>query len=229
MRTTPSFWSRHRSALLLGAAGCIACCAVPLAALVIGGGAASTIAIVAEPISGVLLAASVVLGVGLYVRHRRARSKLAGCGCAPTRRTLFSSPEPHADAPIACTFDVSDGTTVQDQISGYRKAFDHLVSSQRTSTGFRWTFANAPGVEPLLRKLAEREAACCSFMKFDLTSTDTEIVWTTRADGRAQSFIDEFFHIPDRLREEPRSGHDAVHLKVRAERAGLVFTGDRPR
>lgn len=101
-----SFWSRPRGALILGIAACAACCALPLAALVIGAGAASTLAAITEPIAGILLAAGALLAITLYVRHRRARAVACAtdgsCGCGPvaTKRTLYSSPEPIGEAPI---------------------------------------------------------------------------------------------------------------------------------
>src|SRR5690349_22154396 len=48
MNTKISFWARPRGPLLLGAAACAACCIAPLTAIVVGAGAASTLAAIAE-------------------------------------------------------------------------------------------------------------------------------------------------------------------------------------
>lgn len=232
-----SFWSRPRGALLLGVAACAACCAPPIAALVIGAGAASTLAAIAEPLAGILMGAGALLGITLYVRHRRARTTAAACatdgscGCGPTatKRTLYSSPDPVAEAPIACTVDLSNRSAVQEGIDAYRSAFDHHVRTDRTSTGFRWHFRSAPGLEQKLASLAAAEHGCCSFMKFEITTSNNEVIWEGRADAHAQTFIEEFMRLPERLREESRRGHDVAHLKKAAKGAGLVFTSDSPR
>lgn len=81
-----SFWSRARAPLLLGAAACGACCAVPLAAVVIGAGAATTAAAILEPLAGVLIGVAAVAAVVAYLRHRRAataRCELAAASCGP--------------------------------------------------------------------------------------------------------------------------------------------------
>lgn len=146
------FWSRPRGALLLGAAACAACCAPPIVALIIGAGAASTIAAIAEPLAGILLAAGALLGITLYVRRRRARTAAAscatdgGCGCAPTaiKRTLYSSPDPVPEAPIACTVDLSNREGVQagSIVTGARSS----ISSARSVR--RWAFDGASEVSP---------------------------------------------------------------------------------
>jgi hypothetical protein len=154
------------------------------------------------------------------------------CGCgsgARGGRTLYSSPEPSADAPVACTFDLSHRGAVHDHIDGYRAVFVHLASSQRTARGFTWRFRRAPGIEPRLRELAEREHGCCSFIKFDVSVSSSEVVWEARADSHAQAFLDELFRLPERLREAPRTEDAIEHLKRTSERAGLVFTAERPR
>jgi hypothetical protein len=230
MSTNGSFWSRPRGPLLLGAAACAACCAAPLTAIAIGAGAASTLAAIAEPIAGALLAGAALLGIAIYVRRRRAQAAAGSCGCGPTtKRTLYSSPEPVADAPVVCTVDLNNKKLVQAGIDEYRRAFNHLVSTERITNGFRWHFRNASGLEPRLRELARAEHGCCSFAKFDVTVEGDEIVWETRADASAQSVLEEYMRMPERLREEARSGHDVAHLKVKALDAGMTFTADTTR
>jgi hypothetical protein len=233
--TKPSFWSRPRGPLLLGAAACVACCTAPLAAVIIGAGAASTIAAIAEPLAGALLAAGAVLAIGLYLRRRRARAAVAcsidnSCGCSPAeKRTLYSSPEPVAEAPIACTADLRDQNAVQAGMDKYRAAFTDHVATERTATGFRWRFRSAPGLEAKLEQLATAEHACCSFMKFDVTTDDGEIVWNVSADADARSVVDQYMRLPERLQQEPRPGHDLDYLKQHAVRAGITFTSDSTR
>lgn len=235
MSTHGSFWSRPRGPLLLGVTACAACCAVPLTAIVVGAGAASTLAAIAEPIAGILLALAAILGIAIYARRRRARAAAAcatdgSCGCGPSvKRTLYSSPEPAHESPIACTADLGNKRVVQSGIDAYRRAFTHLVSTERTKDGFRWRFRTASGLEASLQALARAEHACCSFMKFDVTASGDEIVWETRADASAQAVVEEYMRMPERLREETRPGHDVAHLKVEASRAGITFTSDAPR
>ncbi len=232
MSTKTGFWSRPRGALLLGAAACAACCAAPLAAIVIGAGAASTIAAIAEPVAGVLLAIGAVLGIAMYVRRRNARAAAAcatdgSCGCGPSeKRTLYTSPDPIAEAPVACTVDLRDKKAVQAGMDKYRGAFTHLVATERTSNGFRWRFHATPGLEVELQQLATAEHSCCSFMKFDVTAIGSEIVWTTTADASAQSVVEEYMRLPEMLRAEPRLGHDVASIKDRVVRAGITFTSD---
>ncbi len=204
----------------------------PLAAIAIGAGAASTIAAIAEPVAGVLLATGPILGIAIYVRRRNARAAAAcatdgSCGCGPSeKRSLYTSPDPVADAPIACTVDLRDKNAVQAGMDKYRGAFIHLVSTERTSNGFRWRFRATPGLETQLTQLAASEHSCCSFMKFDIAASGSEIVWTTTADASAQSVVEEYMRLPEMLRAEPRPGHDVTSIKERVVRAGITFTSD---
>jgi hypothetical protein len=77
-----SSWFGPRLALMLGALGCALCCGAPLVALVVGAGAASVIAGIAEPIAGALLAVAAVLGVARLIGRRRAG---CACGCGAGR------------------------------------------------------------------------------------------------------------------------------------------------
>ncbi len=188
-----------------------------------------------EPIAGLLMAAGAVLAITLIVRKRRARAAAAcavdgSCGCGPTpKRMLYSSPDPVAEAPIACTADLRNREAVQPGIDTYRSAFSDLIATERTANGFRWRFHARPRLEATLQHLATAEHACCSFMKFDITTTGNEIVWETSAEPHAREFIDEYMRLPERLREESRPGRDVAHLKHHAVRAGIAFTSDAPR
>jgi hypothetical protein len=86
-KTTSSLWSGLRTPLLLGVAGCAACCAVPLTAAVVGAGAAATAALVLEPFAALLTTSGVVLAVGAYARHRRATTSCATTGTCVVDRS----------------------------------------------------------------------------------------------------------------------------------------------
>ena len=204
---------------LAAVVGCGACCAaVPLLTAVGLGSAATALAAWIGP--GTELAAGTLAGaLALGVMTIRERRKKSTCSwrAAP-------------DQPIACTADLRDGTAVQAHIDAYRAVFTRLIGTERFADGFRWSFRAEPGLEAELRALVEREHGCCRFFNFELTVDRDRIVWTTTADEPARSMVDEFFRLPERLRSEPRSGHDLAVLKHSAEAAGLMFTASpRPR
>ena len=236
-------------------AGCAALCALPLlVAASVGSGAATAIARFVRPgseivVGGVLFV--VALGVmALYFRSKtRARAEggcagscalpslrpagppsisdagsdtRAGAGPKPRAARIFSR-QRVADAPIVCTADL---TLARVQIDGYRAAFARLVGAERFPGGFRWKFRTEPGLESQLTGLAEREAACCRFFSYDLTSDGAYIIWETGSDDRASSVLDMYFQLPQRLLEEARPGLDVAALKRAAGDAGLAFAAD---
>jgi hypothetical protein len=142
-----TFWTRPRGPLLLGAAACAACCAPPVFAVLLGAGTATTAAVL-EPIAGILMASSAVLVIVLVVKRWRAARCSANacavdrsCGCGPANdTTIYASPKPAPDAPIARTHDLSDRRAVQEHIDDYRVAFKHLVGIERADDGFIWRF-----------------------------------------------------------------------------------------
>jgi hypothetical protein len=123
-------------------------------------------------------------------------------------------------APLICT---GDHTQARLQIDGYRAAFEHLIHAESIPHGFRWIFRAQPGLAARLRALAEREADCCRFMSFELTEDGDRIVWESTGDASASPVLDEIARLPERLRDEPRAGHDLAALKRSAEAKGLVF------
>jgi hypothetical protein len=236
--------------------GCVACCALPLlAATGAGGLVAARIAKLAIPGAelavGVVVFASALAVITVRARAKRRRAgsgscavdgscvgpgrgrpvaSSRGCGCLPTASSsdsVYRSPSPRPDEPIACTFDVSDTRAVQAHMDEYRAAFTHLIATERFPGGFRWRFRAQPGLDARLRSQAEREHACCSFLAFELSTDGQEIIWDIRADERAASVLEELSRLPERLREEPRPGHDLVLLEREARRAGLAFTADK--
>lgn len=118
---------------------------------------------------------------------------------------------------------------MQAGVDRYRSAFTNLIATERTATGFRWRFRSAPGLAAELEALAAAEHACCSFMRFDVSAIDGEIVWEVSAAPSARSVVDEYMALPERLENERRPGHDLDHLKERAVRAGIAFTSDSTR
>jgi hypothetical protein len=220
-----------------------------LAAVGIGGGAAATIARVLKPGTEFVVAGAIFVGVlgfmALRLRARRRAGIDDGCGgaCAVPRTNARSYSRPGGTetpqgtkgarqlfsragavgAPIVCTADL---THAQVQIDGYRAAFQRLVGAERFPGGFRWTFRAELGLASLLRGLAEREADCCRFFAFDLASHGDTIIWEVRGGDRVVSVLEEYFNLSDRLRAEPRPGHDVALLKRTAGDAGLDFLAD---
>lgn len=225
--------------------GCCAACVLPMLATVgIGGGAAAAIARVLKPGAEIAVAGVVLAGaLGFMALRFRARSRTVAqgsCGgaCAVPHRgarsdsesSLTAAPKESGcrlfsrssavNAPIVCSADLAQA---QVQIDGYRAAFQRLVGADRFPGGFRWTFRAAHGLELQLRVLAEREADCCRFFRYDLITDGDEISWEVRGEDRVSSVLEEYFHLPERLREEPRPVHDVAALKLSAEKAGLIF------
>ena len=238
MKPTPmvgnneGFWSRRRLAWAGGAAfvGCAVSCSIPMLAVAAGGGlltsAAGLVRPGAELVVGIVVFAG-ALGV-IALRQRRKGQAAAACGCAsaavPTR--LFESPEPSPDEPVVCTADLRDKPMLQRGIDSYRAAFTHLTTTERFEGGFRWHFQREPGLEAHLAQLVAAEHGCCRFFQFKLTTQGNEIVWETRAPVHAALVLEEYSRIPERLRAEPRRGHDVATLKTTARAAGLRFDAD---
>jgi hypothetical protein len=211
--------------------GCVACCAVPLLAVVGGTGLLASIAEYVRP--GSVLVVGGVAFVGALgwgaVSSWRQRKRAASCGCGPKEgsvASLFRSATASGSEPIVCTADLRDKPAVQEQMDRYRAAFVDLAGTDRFAGGFRWRFRSRPGLEAELKLLAEREADCCRFFQFDLLKQGDELHWETRTDERAASVLDEFSRLPERLSQEPRCGHDVAVLKRSAGAAGLVFAAD---
>jgi hypothetical protein len=195
---------------LAAVVGCGACCgAIPLLSAVGLSGAAAALAGWLGPGSELLAgsAAGVLAFGAMMVRESKSKSSCSWPA--------------GADTPIACTADLRNEKAVQEHIDDYRSVFSRLAHSERMPNGFRWTFRAEEGLEARLRELAQREHECCRFFSFELSSDRDRITWTVTADERAQSVVDEFFRLPERL----RSGHDLKALKNEAEAAGLAFTG----
>ncbi len=74
---------RWRGPAALGAVAITACVAVDLVALVIGTAAAASVAVVLDPLAGLLLASAIGLAVVMLIRrHRRKGARCGAAGCA---------------------------------------------------------------------------------------------------------------------------------------------------
>ena len=86
-------------------------------------------------------------------------------------------------------------------MSEYGRLFDHaLIGRQRTSAGLAFRFEARPEVDDWVRDLCEREAACCPFFDYTISTTDDgEITWLIATDGDpvAESILDEMYRLPD--------------------------------
>lgn len=208
---------------------CAACCALPLlVAAGIGGGALTAAVGLIRPGVDLLIGATVgaaVYGI-LFLRARSQRKSAGACGCAAPSRTLYATPTPPLDEPIVCTADLSNKSGVQNGLEGYHQAFEHWLRTEQTTTGFRWVFSRAPGLEQKLLRLMQAEHECCRFFVFELQSTDRELIWVTRGTDASQSVVEEFARLPARLKEHGTSESGVGAVKRHAESAGLSFAAD---
>ena len=154
--------------LILGLAGaCAACCAIPLAAPLIGGLAAGGV-IVSFDAGGELIAAVGVAGLVAFLIWRQRRSQRAaqesasggGCGCsAPESLTLD-----HVPAPIACTLTQGD---FKERVRWIRNlALESLRDARREPLALHLTYDAS--ASPRVREMVRKEEACCAFLHFDL-------------------------------------------------------------
>ena len=108
--------------------------------------------------------------------------------------TKLLSIAPQPDAPIAC--DMSDAPdTLAERLAEYRRLFEHaLIGRESTQTATTFRFAARPGVREWVCDLARREAACCSFLAYEIDQEGEEIVWTTTGGLGApeMAILDEF-------------------------------------
>ena len=108
--------------------------------------------------------------------------------------------EPQPSRPLVC--DMSNARdTPQERMSEYGRLFDHaLIGRERTSAGLAFRFEPQPGVAEWICDLSQREAACCPFFDYTISTTDDgEITWRIATDGDsvAESILDEMYQLPD--------------------------------
>lgn len=98
--------------------------------------------------------------------------------------------------PIACTLGRDDMAARERDL---RAAFEHLVGSSATEGGFRWTFRAGPDVVPKVRLIAEREASCCAFARFDVSTSAGEVVLEVAAPPEASAALGALRTLPSEL------------------------------
>jgi mercuric ion transport protein len=166
-RTTSAF--RPGLLALLGAGACVACCALPVAAGIIGAGVLGTAAVALEWLGlGLLAAAAVVFAVArLRRRSSPACAVDGGCGCGPGLAGRARD--------LGCTLPDAE-------VPGRGEAFAALFRRglrDRTVGPHRavWTFAWSAELERDARALAAAEQGCCSFWRFDIQRVGDELRW----------------------------------------------------
>jgi len=137
---------------------------------------------------------------------------------------LLNIPEkPHAE--IACNFtDAPD--TPEERLAEYGRLFQHaLAGRQRTADAVEFKFAAKAGVAEWVADLARREAACCPFMAYHVSSDGTHVTWRTssQAGPAAQAILDEFYDLPERF------GDGVKVLVERLAVRGFTVTAPAPR
>ncbi len=81
------------------------------------------------------------------------------------------------DAPIACDMTAAEDT-VPDRMAEYRRLFEQaLIERTSTETTSTFTLAAKPGIQDWVLDLVRREAACCPFLSYEVTSDDGRITW----------------------------------------------------
>jgi len=126
--------------------------------------------------------------------------------------TMLLSIAAQPDAPIAC--DMSGARdTLAGRLAEYRRLFEHaLISRKSTETATTFRFAARPGVREWVCDLAKREAACCSFLAYEIDQEGEEIVWTTSGGlgGPEMAILDEFLDGPGSV----PGGSDAIAQRL---------------
>jgi hypothetical protein len=92
--------------------------------------------------------------------------------------------------------------TPQQRLAEYGRLFGHaLVGRERTSDAVIWRFAARAGVEAWVRDLADREAACCPFLTYTVTTNDGQVSYqiAAGADSTMQAILDEFHQLPEHI------------------------------
>jgi len=122
-----------------------------------------------------------------------------------SKEVLLIQAEP--DAPIACDM-ARAGDTVAERFAEYGRLFAHALSDrQRTGDAVVLTFSAKPGVTEWVADLARREAACCPFVTYEVTSDGAQVVW--KSSGRAspviQALLDELYALPEKIGDGPQA------------------------
>ncbi|WP_437951392.1 hypothetical protein WME98_11540 [Sorangium sp. So ce296] len=187
----------------LGVAACAACCAIPLLVITIGAGGLGALVAFGEPIAFGLVGVGAVLTVVAHLRRSEKRqapcaetgacSIDGACGCrAPDARTPDRN-----DPTISCTL---SGEQMPERLDEFRALLARsLVRRERFDGGFVWTLRADPGVEEEARALAAKEQACCSFLRFDISSDGQEVVWKVTAPASEKPLLELLYSTSDGL------------------------------
>lgn len=124
-------------------------------------------------------------------------------------RTLFRFHR-KPDTPIVCDFtEASD--TPQERFAEYGRLFNASpIDRERTINGVVLTFEPGAGVAEWVADLAAREAACCPFLSYEVTTDRSATKWTTWGTDAVQTILDEFY---------------ALYEAVRSSTSGELFAG----
>jgi hypothetical protein len=181
--TRTTFASRPRVLARFGAAACAACCALPLAAGIVGAGGLGAAAVALEWLGAGLLAAAVVA----FVARRRRRPGGAAacrvdgsCGCGPDLA-------PRARE-VGCTLPDAE---LPGRGEAFRTLFGRgLLRREVGADRAVWTFAWSADLERDLRALAAAEQGCCAFWRFDIQRVGDELRWAARVPPDRASAIE---------------------------------------
>jgi hypothetical protein len=87
-----------------------------------------------------------------------------------------------------------------ERLAAYRQLFRALLTRTTRKRGFRFSFDAARVDRRLLRRLVEREAACCPFLHSAVVTTADEVWWDVTAEtDDAVPFLDALRELPDTL------------------------------
>jgi hypothetical protein len=135
--------------------------------------------------------------------------KMSMKDASPTGGPCEREPGAAEREPIACSL---DGQGARRRLDEFRAAFEsgYLGSERMPDGALRWRFRAHPGLSEELRSLAERERACCRFLRFEIRPNGDEIEWDSRVDDpEALPVLEEFFALPTVLaRSAPRARED---------------------
>ncbi len=82
------------------------------------------------------------------------------------------------DAPVACDMSAA-GDTLAERVAEYQRLFDFaLLGRTSTDTSLTFRFADRSGVRDRLLDLVRREAGCCPFLSYEVSTDGADFLWT---------------------------------------------------
>ncbi|MEQ4209253.1 hypothetical protein [Actinopolymorpha sp. B9G3] len=106
-----------------------------------------------------------------------------------------------SSAPLVCDMTTASDTP-EERMAEYARLFDHaLAGRERTDDAVIWRFTARAGVEAWVRDLAEREAACCPFLTYTVTTYDDQVIYRIAGEDEpmVQAALDEIDHVPEHV------------------------------